>query len=119
MIAPWRYLRVLALDSLGPGDFILASRELWEKAQGYDESLQRHRLGCDGRGVQQMRALGAAVRHVGAVFHMDHPTSSLNAIRSWQGEVASLEGIPYSNPADWGLQGAVETPVAERVWRLD
>lgn len=118
MIAPWRRVRILALDDLGPGDFLLTSRAVWEEAQGYDESLRRHRLGCDGRGVLQMRTLGAAVRHVGSVFHMDHATSSLNAIRPWQGEVASLEGIPYSNPPDWGLRGAVETPIAERVWRL-
>jgi hypothetical protein len=119
MADPRRYLRLLALDPIGPGDFILASRELWSTAQGFDESLQSHRLGCDGRGVLHLRALGAAVEHVGAIFHMDHPTSSQNAIRPFHGEVAPFDGVPYANPPDWGMRDAEETPVAERVWRLD
>jgi hypothetical protein len=119
MADPRRYLRVLPLDPIGPGDFILASRELWHTARGFDESMTSHRLGCDGRGVLQLRALGAAVEHVGSIFHMDHPTSSQNAVRPFHGEVASFDGVPYSNPAGWGMGDAVETPLAERVWRLD
>jgi len=119
MADPRRYLRLFALDPIGPGDFILASRELWNAAHGFDESLQSHRLGCDGRGVLHLRALGAAVEHVGSIFHMDHPTSSQNAIQPFHGEVAPFDGVPYSNPPEWGMREAAETPVAERVWRLD
>jgi hypothetical protein len=115
---PRRYLRILPLDPIGPGDFILASRALWNRAQGFDESMVKHRLGCDGRGVLQLRSHGAAVEHVGAIFHMDHPTSSQNAIRPFHGEVATFDGLPYTNPPTWGMADAVATEIAERVWRI-
>lgn len=119
MIDPRRYVRTMPLDPIGPGDFILASRELWHTARGFDESMVKHRLGCDGRGVLHLRALGATVQHVGTVFHMDHESSSHNAIRPFHGEVAHFDDLPYSNPAEWGMSSAAETQVAERVWRLE
>lgn len=118
MVDPRRYVRILPLDPIGPGDFILASRKLWHTAGAFDESLARHRLGCDGRFILHLRALGSAVEHVGSVFHMDHPTSSHNSVQPFHGEVAPFDGLPYSNPPDWGMRDATETPLAERVWQL-
>jgi len=42
-----RYRRVIPYHPLGTGEFGFASRRLWERARGYDESLVRHRIGVD------------------------------------------------------------------------
>ena len=110
--------RPIPYDQLGTGDFLLASQAVWQAARGYDESLVRHRIGCDVRGTAQMVAHGAQVRRVGSVFHLEHPTSCVQGIQPHHGEMASLEGVPYTNPPSWGLADLAEAEVAERVWRL-
>jgi hypothetical protein len=113
------YKRVIPYDPLGTGEFLMAHRSLWERARGYDESLVMHRIGCDVRGVAQMRSLGATLRRAGSVLHMAHPTSCTEGVRPFHGEHASLEGVPYENREDWGLASRREVSIAERVWRLE
>ncbi|HEX8161036.1 MAG TPA: hypothetical protein VF538_04145 [Pyrinomonadaceae bacterium] len=113
------YKRAIPYDELGTGEFHFASRQMWEAARGYDESLVKHRIGCDVRGIAQMISHGAKVRKVGRVLHLAHPTSCTEGLRPHHGEWASLENIPYPNPEGWGMGDYREVPIAERIWRLE
>ena len=113
------YRRIIPYNELGTGDFLLASREMWERVQGYDESLVSHRIGCDARGAAQMMAHGAELRRAGNVLHLAHPTSCTEQIQPHHGERASTEGLPYTNSDAWGLGQCAEREIAERVWRLE
>jgi hypothetical protein len=110
--------RVVPYRALGTGEFALASKTLWEQAGGYDESRVRHRMGCDTRGVAQMAAHGATIRRAGSVLHLDHDTSCTVSGGPHHGETAGVDGVPYLNPDDWGLAGAEEVEIAERVCEL-
>lgn len=110
--------RVVPYRALGTGEFALASKAVWERAGGYDESRVRHRMGCDSRGVAQMVAQGATIRRAGSVLHLDHETSCTVSGGPHQGETAGVEGIPYRNSDDWGLAGAEEVEIGERVREL-
>ncbi len=112
------FKRLIPYTELGSGEFTLAHRDLWLKATGYDESQDRHRLGCDTRGVAQMLHLGATVRRAGVVLHLSHPTSCTEGVKRHHGDWAPLDGLPYRNPDDWGLAAFRELPIGERVWRV-
>src|SRR5712691_11172392 len=71
-----RYRRVIPYHPLGTGEFGFASKRMWEGAGGYDESLVRHRIGVDKRGIAQLIAHGARSERAGIVFHLAHPTRS-------------------------------------------
>jgi hypothetical protein len=114
-----RYRRIIPYHPLGTGEFAFASKRLWERAGGYDESLVRHRIGVDKRGVAQMVARGASPLRAGLVFHMAHPTSCTEAVQTHHGELATLEGIPYQNNENWGLADRTERQISERVWLLE
>lgn len=114
-----RYRRVIPYENLGTGDFLLASRELWRRIRGYDESLLKHRIGCDIRGAAQMLAHGAQIRKIGDILHLAHPTSCSEQVQPHHGEYASLDNLPYQNSDDWGLGNCRETQVAERIWQLE
>lgn len=113
-----RYRRLIEYNRMGTGEFCLASRDLWHRARGFDEQMVRHRIGCDIRGSAQMLALGANVRRVGTVLHLAHPTSCTENIQPHHGEWATVEGVPYENPDDWGLGNLREEEISERVYRL-
>ncbi len=113
-----RYRRMIPYEPLGTGDFLLATRILWHQVRGYDESLVKHRIGCDMRGAAQMRALGAEIRRIGTVVHLAHPTSCTEEVRPHHGEFAPADGIPYENGRDWGLGDRSEEQIHDRVWRL-
>jgi hypothetical protein len=113
-----RYRRRIPYHPLGTGEFGFASKRLWEQAGGYDESLVRHRIGVDPRGVAQMIAHGARSEQAGIIFHMAHPTSCTEGVQDHHGEWATLEGVPYENNPNWGLVDRKETKIAERVWLL-
>lgn len=114
-----RYLRVIPYHQLGTGEFILASKDLWYRTRGYDESMVRHRIGCDVRGTAQMLAHGATIRKAGTVLHMAHPTSCTENVQPHHGELATPEGVPYYNDENWGLGDRREISLAERVWRIE
>lgn len=113
-----RYRRISPYEPLGTGEFAFASRRLWHRVRGYDESLTRHRIGIDMRGVAQMLAHGARTAKAGIVLHLSHPTSCSEGVRPHHGEWATLEGLPYSNDEHWGLADRTETEIAERVWLI-
>src|SRR6266436_2932133 len=92
-----RYRRVIPYHPLGTGEFGFASRRLWERARGYDESLVRHRIGVDKRGIAQLIAHGARSEKVGTVFHLAHPTSCTEGVQDHHGDWASWESVPYEN----------------------
>jgi len=114
-----RFKRRIEWTTYGTGDFLMASRKAWEVARGYDESLARHRIGCDRRGAAQLEAHGLTLRRLGQILHMAHPTSCTEGVRPHHGELASIEGVPYRNGEGWGLGDCREVEVAERVWRLE
>jgi hypothetical protein len=111
----------------GCGDFVLAHRDLWLRAGGYDESLRNQRLYCDGRGLGQLLAHGGKPAHLGFHYHIFHESSSssLNkgtdpsTLKNALGQSFDyLSDLPYQNPPSWGLADAREEAVAERVWML-
>jgi hypothetical protein len=114
-----RYRRVSPYNQYGTGEFCFAARELWHQARGFDESMVRHRIGCDQRGTAQMMALGAEVRKAGLVLHLAHPSSCSEGVKPHHGEHAPLDNLPYRNPDNWGLGDLTEIEIAERVWRLE
>jgi hypothetical protein len=114
-----RYRRIIPYHPLGTGEFGFASKRMWEKARGYDESLVRHRIGVDKRGIAQMIAHGAKSERAGIVFHLAHPTSCTEGVQEHHGELANWEeDVPYENDENWGLMDRQETKLAERVWLL-
>jgi len=36
-----------------------------------------------------------------------------------QGEMATIEGVPYQNPETWGMGDFREVQLADRVWELE
>lgn len=114
----FRYRRASPYHPLGTGEFGFASKQLWERARGYDESLVRHRIGLDKRGIAQMVGLGATTERAGVVFHLAHPTSNSEGLQDHHGEMASWEDVHYENDENWGLWNYQEMEIAERVWQL-
>ena len=114
-----RYRRVIPYHPLGTGEFSLASKRMWERARGYDESLVRHRIGVDKRGVAQLIVHGARSERAGIVFHLAHPTSCTEGVQEHHGELATWDDdLPYENDKNWGQADRQETEIAERVWLL-
>lgn len=113
-----RQRRVIPFHELGTGEFAFASRKLWETAKGYDESLVRHRIGVDKRGVAQMISRGGRSRKAGLVFHMTHPNSCTEVEGKHQGEWATYDDVPYENGPNWGLADREEVKITDRVWLL-
>jgi hypothetical protein len=102
------------------GNFVLAHRELWHRARGYDESLTDRRLSCDSHGVAQLYHLGAKPRVIGRHYHLDHPESCQNAVLDHQGQYFDpWDGVPYSNGDDWGQADAPERQIGERTYYLE
>jgi hypothetical protein len=114
-----RFRRRIPYHELGTGEFALASKRLWERAGGYDESLVRHRIGVDKRGVAQMIAHGGHSERAGIVFHLAHPSSCTEKVQEHHGEWATLEGVPYENDPNWGLANRNELKIEDRVWLLE
>jgi hypothetical protein len=114
------YRRVIPYHPLGTGEFGFASKEMWDRARGYDESLVRHRIGVDKRGVAQLIAHGARSEKAGTVFHLAHPTSCTEGVQEHHGEFATWDDdVPYENDLNWGLADRQERELAERVWRIE
>lgn len=113
-----RYHRFIPYEPMGTGEFALAARDLWHRARGYDESLVKHKIGCDIRGIAQILAHGGQIKKAGTVLHLQHPTSCVEGVRAFHGEMATVEGVPYQNDEGWGLGNAREVPLADRVWQL-
>ena len=118
-----RYLRFRVIgepNCSAPGDFSIVSKQLWHRAGGYDEALANHRFLADVRGMWQLMAHGARLRWIGTHFHFDHSEStSHGVVASTHGESFDPNaGIPYENPESWGLAGAREELIGERIWRL-
>jgi hypothetical protein len=104
----------------GSGDFTLASRELWHRAGGYDETMKASRINCDGRGLLQLLELGGRIAHLGFHYHLHHGTSSAASGNTSHGDLfAYWEGLPYENGPHWGLGRCGEKEVAERVVQLE
>ena len=102
------------------GDFVLAHRDLWHTARGYDESLTDRRVSCDGHGLAQLYHYGAAPRVLGRHYHLDHPESCRNAVLDHQGKYFNPEdGVPYHNSESWGQADGEERQVGERTFYID
>lgn len=101
------------------GDFLLAHRDAWHQARGYDESLTDRRSGCDRRGVAQLYHGGIKPCHIGTHFHLDHPETMAYGQAEHHGESFNAnENLPYHNSAGWGLMDTEEVQVQDRVWLL-
>lgn len=104
----------------GVGNFVLASRDAWHQARGYDESLTDRRVCCDAHGVAQLYHFGAKPRVIGRHYHLDHPESCQNAVLDAHGKIFDpWENVPYQNPDNWGQGDAIERQIAERTYYLE
>jgi hypothetical protein len=103
------------------GDFVVAHRDLWHSARGYDEQLPDRRTNCDGRGLAQLYAKGGEMSLIGFVYHMNHAESTMHNTKGKHlGEAFDfLGGVPYCNSETWGLLGLEEVQIGERIWRMD
>ena len=101
------------------GDFLLAHRDAWHKARGYDESLTGTRSGCDRHGLAQLYHLGVKPRYIGSHFHLLHPESIVLGLKPHHGKfLAVYKNIPYHNSPQWGLADTREIKIQDRVWLL-
>lgn len=101
------------------GNFLLAHRDLWHQARGYDETLRDRRVGCDDHGIMHLHTFGIRTRVLGDRYHLDHVESWGHGAQSHQGKFFDFrEGVPYHNPDDWGLGNAHEMQIGERTWLL-
>lgn len=97
---------------LNPGDFMLATKEDWLKAQGYDETNQGHRglkrqTNMDVEMLAQFVKLGIDVSFLEGYYrHMDHDRNNLNAEQQF-GESAFTRNLGgYTNRETWGFTNA-------------
>jgi hypothetical protein len=116
-----KYLKfrdVCSITSSAPGDCTIATRELWEKAGGYDENTGGKQVFCDCRGMLQLAHHGGELAWVGTHFHFDHPDSSSYGINEGNhGAKFNYEdGIPYKNNDTWGLKGINEKEIGDRIF---
>lgn len=103
------------------GNFILTHRDNWMLSTGYDERLKDTRLGMDNNGLDNMVAKGVKPMVIGDHYHLDHNESAIkgsNPTHGNQSVVTQRSNIPFTNPADWGLQQYNRKQVSERVWEL-
>jgi hypothetical protein len=115
----FRFERAIPFHDYGTGDFVLAHRDLWWRARGYDEGIPELRAGCDVRGVGQLEAHGGLMRRVGCVLHVRHDTSiTERTSRGETYEAADRRGLPYQNPDSWGLANCATEEIGPRVHRL-
>lgn len=98
---------------LNPGDFMMATREDWLKAQGYDETNQGHRglkrqTNMDVEMLAQFMRFGITVDFLDGYYrHMDHDRKGLNADQQF-GESALTRNLGgYNNRETWGFTGAM------------
>jgi hypothetical protein len=102
------------------GNFLLAPRDLFHAARGFDESLTDRRISCDSHGVAQLFNLGARARVLGLHYHLNHPESCRIATFAHQGAVFDpWDGVPYRNDENWGQADAEEKQIRERTWLLE
>lgn len=114
-----RYTLIMNKEHNYIGDFLLAHRDAWHKARGYDESLTDRRSGCDRRGLAQLYHLGVKPRYIGSHFHLDHPESIVYGVKPHHGESFDIYGnLPYHNGPQWGLADTQEIQTQERVCLL-
>lgn len=114
-----KFKKIITPSVYGTGDFLMAGRGLWHQVRGYDETLIKHRIGCDVRGAAQMLAHGAFIQMFGQVLHFAHPTSCTEAgVQPHHGESATVQGVPYNNDDDWGLTNYRDEQIGERVWLI-
>lgn len=101
------------------GDFLLAHRDAWRQAGGYDESLTDKRAGCDRRGLAQLYHYGITPHYMGVNYHLDHAEAMRYGRAAHHGDAFEYrDNLPYRNDAAWGLADAIESPIGERVWLL-
>lgn len=102
------------------GDFLLAHKDAWFEAKGYDESLKDKRRGCDRRGLAQLLTFGIKPKCIGSHLHLDHPESTIHGIKKHQGgDFDRYRDLPYRNSADWGLINFGQRKISTRVWELE
>ncbi|MEP6942104.1 MAG: hypothetical protein ABI981_04175 [Betaproteobacteria bacterium] len=102
------------------GNFLLAHRDAWHRARGYDEKLTAHRAGCDDHAMLQLHALGIRTRILGTRYEFEDLGSWKHGPRPHHGHAWDFRaGVPYRNADDWGLANARQALIGERTWWLE
>jgi len=102
------------------GNFLLAHRDIWHRAGGFDERLTDRRVGCDDHAMLQILGLGVRTRVLGTRYEIDDPGSWKHGWKPHHGQLWDYrEGVPYDNPDTWGLADAQEEEIGERVWWIE
>jgi len=113
------YTLIMNKDHTYIGDFLLAHRDVWHQARGYDELLTDRRSGCDRRGLAQMYQMGIKPCYLGTHFHLDHPEAMKYGWDKHHGGIFDhCENLPYQNSTEWGLADTREIWIKDRVWLL-
>jgi len=106
------------------GNMILAHKEMWFKAKGYDERLTDVRNGVDVNGLLQLFYCGALPMVLGDHYHLDHQESLIHGANTTHGvsnriiEVTTGTNVPYKNPEDWGLSAFNEVQRKSNIWEI-
>lgn len=111
----------------GSGDFLLASRDLYEMLRGFDETIRHAKLHKDTRFCIHAERLGAPLEVIGSVYHLHHPNSWINLPLAerraedapWGPPYNYRADLPYLNPPDWGLSRYVTIAVSPGIDRLE
>ncbi len=103
------------------GNMILAHKDKWMNATGYDESLRNVRAGVDTNGLRQLMAIGAEPMVLGDHYHLDHQESLIHGKNSTHGSDPRMKegkNIPYKNPEGWGFVNYPRKKTGKRTWQL-
>lgn len=100
------------LGDLNPGDFMMATKDDWFRAQGYDETNMGHRgvkrqTNMDVEMLCQFNRLGITVEFIQGYYrHMDHDRRGMNADQQF-GQSATTRNVQgYNNRETWGYANA-------------
>jgi hypothetical protein len=102
------------------GNFLLAHREAWHRARGYDEKLTDRRVGCDDHTMLQFHSFGVRTRILGSRYEFEDAGSWKHGAKPHHGDMWDVSvGVPYHNADDWGLSAARQVPMGERIWWIE
>ncbi|HLH29929.1 MAG TPA: hypothetical protein VKY31_01925 [Terriglobia bacterium] len=99
------------------GDFCLATRALWHKLRGFNETVRFSTRAKDWQFFLSAAAEGIDIEFIGDVYHLDHEggfrntaAKNLNSQAVHFGKWWDIEfGLPIQNPVHWGFSNLPET----------
>lgn len=114
-----QHLAVAPRYTKAAGDFIGGCRPVFERCNGFDESIRHARIHGDARFCWQAHALGLPFDVLGDLYHIDHPGSYTRGVTANHGgEFEYTTNLPYENTPDWGLADCRAEKLDKRIDQL-